>query len=196
MKPVYFDCDGVLLNWEAAFRNWAMDQLGKELPKHTNSWDLHLWLGVTPPRARKLIHDFNHSEQFANIEPMPGAINLVKDLKDTGHRMEVLTSCSRDPAVIRRRRWNLAEHFGDATFSTIECLHLHESKEPILSLMRKGIWIEDNYEGAKAGHHHGHKTYILRHPHNVASEKNSIAGITWINRLDDLMRYTVYSTFV
>lgn len=187
MKPIYLDCDGVLLDWERSFREWVQIRLSKEIADRPQSWNLAEWLGVSEMRAQTLIHQFNHSDLFPTLQPVAGAIEFVENLKDYGFRMEVLSSCSRDPVVIRNRRWNLAQHFGESTFSVIECLNLGESKEPSLMVRRKGVWIEDNYPGAMAGHRQGHMTYMVRCPHNQQWEAGSIKEIVWVDNLTDLL---------
>jgi beta-phosphoglucomutase-like phosphatase (HAD superfamily) len=198
MKPIYFDCDGVLLDWEKSFRFWAQDRLQKEISDRPQSWDLAAWLGVQEHRAKVLIHQFNHSDHFANLAPLPGAVEFLNELRSpqTSYRFEVLSSCSRDPKVIRNRRWNLGNHFGDDTFKVIECLDLGESKELSLAVRRKGVWIEDNYHGALAGHRHGHKTFMIRCPQNQQWETESVPEITWVDHITDLLSNRHISHFM
>lgn len=186
MKPIYLDCDGVLLDWEAAFRVWISCRIPHKITDRPQNWDLSYWLGVSKARAMAWIHEFNHSKDFCKLAPLPGAQEFVKTWHECGSRIEVLTSCSRDPAVVERRKKNLSRVFGEDVFSAVECLDLGESKAPSLMYRRKGIWIEDNYHGAVAGMNLGHKTFMVRCPHNQQWEADSDRRITWVNRISDV----------
>jgi FMN phosphatase YigB (HAD superfamily) len=175
------DCDDVLLDWIRGFRSWLFDtyRITPTAPA-PSSWSLAEWTGVTESRCRELIAEFNASERFGLLNAIPEAVSAVARLKARGHKLTVLTSCSADPAIVGRRRENLNREFYGA-FERVICLGLGEPKSMWLAVLRRGIWIEDNYKNALAGHNAGHETIMMRRSHNREDEFASIPHIRWVD---------------
>lgn len=175
------DCDDVLLNWLRGFRSWLLKYRGIRPDEDgPDSWSLAAWLGVTDKRAAELIAQFNDSPAFGDLAAFPDAIEAVRTLKASGHRLTVLTSCSDDPMVIARRTANLRDQFGDV-FNRVVCLGLGQSKRDWLDVLRTGVWIEDNYKNAMMGHEAGNKTFVMRRRHNREDERNSHRDLVWVD---------------
>lgn len=182
-RNVHFilDCDDVLLDWIRGFRTWLFDTCRiKPVADAPASWSLAEWLGMRDDRCRELISEFNASEKFGQLNAIPDAVSAIGALKARNHRLTVLTSCSADPAIVNRRRENLDREF-DGAFDRVICLGLGELKSKWLEVLRNGIWIEDNYKNAVAGHNAGHKTIVMRRNHNREDERTSIRHITWVD---------------
>jgi beta-phosphoglucomutase-like phosphatase (HAD superfamily) len=182
---IYLDCDGVLLDWEAGFRTWAIRRLRRPLIAQPKSWDLSQWLGVTPDEAKAMIHEFNHGPEFGLLTPIAWAAEAVAALAGNGYQIHVITSCSRSAEVVMRRAENLHRYFPNK-IDTVTCLDLGESKAPYLAERGPGIWVEDNYHGALAGHDLGRKTFMLQCPHNEQWLAESVSGIDWHDNWPDL----------
>lgn len=182
-RPMHFilDCDDVLLNWITGFRKWlyATHDIHPDVSGPA-TWSLASWLGQTDERSFELVEQFNSSQAFGELLPYEDAIEAIAKLRDAGHSFTVLTSCSADPEIIRRRRANLDREFPGA-FDRIICLGLGESKSTWLQVLRPGIWIEDNYKNALAGLQAGNKTFMLRRRHNRGDESTSDRRVVWLD---------------
>lgn len=173
------DCDDVLLDWQQGFRSHLFNRHAIRAPAEgPSSWSLAEWLGISEQRCLDLITEFNASQQFGELAPMPGAFSAVQRLARQGYRLTVLTSCSDDPVIVDRRKENLRRVFGGA-FDRIICVGLLESKRTWLDVLRPGIWIEDNYRNALMGKDAGNKTFVMRRSHNRADEATSDPHLIW-----------------
>lgn len=192
MCPVIFDCDGVLLDWELGFRLWVE----KSYPaiqftgEHPESWDLSEWIGCDRERALALISEFNRSEAFGELLPMPYAARTLYEVERIGHPIYVLTSCSSDELVRVRRMVNLFNCFNTEIQRTI-CLDLGVPKLEILkafyAVFGQCIWIEDNFKNAIDGDVAGHQSFFLRRPHNEVQWKKATEGLIHLDHLRDLV---------
>lgn len=183
---VLLDCDGVLLDWESAFREWVTTKLRRPIIAQPTDWRLANWLGVTEEVASALVEEFNHGEHFGSLRPISGAEWAIGALADTGVEMHVITSCAANPEVAARRRQNLSARFGDV-FASVTCLDLGQSKVMALVEHDPGaIWVEDNFNHAFTGRALGHRTFILRYPHNRKHEKEP-RGLVWCDDWADVM---------
>lgn len=175
---IILDCDGVLLDWESAFRRWAVTKLRRPLPAFPQSWSLASWLKVPGGEAINMIHEFNHGVHFAGLLPIDGAEIATRVLWEMGHTLHVVTSCSRNPDVRKMRSYNLDRYF-PGRFSSLTCLNLGESKAETLTGFGPSIWVEDNYHSALHGLEAGHRSFMLRCPHNREWEADSVPEIEW-----------------
>lgn len=189
---VLLDCDGVLLDWESSFREWVTGKLRRPIAAHPSDWCLSKWLGTTTDEAAALVDEFNHGEFFGNLSPVHGAAWAIGGLAEAGIEMHVITSCSTAPGVTERRRRNLAARFGDV-FASVTCLDLGQSKVKALVDHEPGaIWVEDNYTHALTGLALGHRSFVMRYPHNRSYEAShriseSQRAVTWCDGWHDVM---------
>lgn len=190
LLPIIFDCDDVLLNWQEGFRRWMKSLRGIDLdPAGPKSWNMDEW--VCQP-AMPLVSRFNMSHTFGSLHPVAGAKEAVAALYAAGHNLHVVTACSDDPIVIRRREQNLDRVFGDV-FTSITCVPLGSSKANALKSLPRGIWVEDNVEHAIVGHLSNNKTFIMRRGHNAQREiptRNAWPNITWIDDFKPILNAT------
>lgn len=188
---VLLDCDGVLLDWEASFREWVAARLRRPIAAQPSHWDLTKWLKVDSEEADKLIRAFNRSEGFGNLAPIYGSQWALSALVEVGAELHVITSCSDLPNVCHARKKNLTAIFGDV-FASITCLPLHGSKVKALANHEPGaIWVEDNFTNATVGHHLGHQSFVLRYPHNAHADGKP--GPTWCDDWPDVLKTLVAS---
>lgn len=163
------DCDDVLLDWNGGFRAFLRDKGVETDPAGPDDWSMDSWVGQP---ALPLIREFNGSEAFGNLEPLPGAIEFVADIANP----IILTSCSTDPVVVERRRNNVHWHFGPVP---IICLDLGASKKDVLNLLPVGTYYEDNVQHAQDGLDAGHDVYVFERSHNA---KFRHLPFKWISR--------------
>lgn len=190
-QPVIFDCDGVLLDWESGFRLWAEAEyhsaFSSEFPL---DWNLSNWIGCSSEQAKIMIHEFNHSDAFGRLLPMPHAARTLYEVDRAGHPIYVLTSCSSDKEVQAQRRKNLAAIFNTEIQRTI-CLDLGVSKKFSLDgfkeIMGECIWVEDNFGNAIAGADAGHRSCFLHRPHNQTYWGSEPQRLKHLDCLSDLV---------
>ncbi len=80
-RKAYDESFGVLLQRED-FTGWTL----KDVTHFTSSTKLWKWL------------EKDHPEFFADLNPIPGAVNGIKELKDDGHKIVIIT-CKPDWAL-------------------------------------------------------------------------------------------------
>lgn len=191
MTPVIFDCDGVLLDWEAGFRNWVLRHSPTTVftSDEPRDWDLSKWLGCQPDEAMGLVQAFNKSDYFGYLSAMGDATRVAASLDRRGHPLFVLTSCSSDYLTQFRRVRNLEFIFA-ARFQRVICLDLGVPKLETLRAFRtiygECIWVEDNLKNALDGFTAGHRSFFLRRPHNEAQWEREQKGVSPVNPIENL----------
>lgn len=192
MNHLYLDCDGVLLDWEESFKQWLLYDRNMIVEGRPKDWDLSIWLNTSPNEALQLVEDFNRSPSFAWLDQVQGAHEALQHFARRGIPITVLTCCGDHPWVAERRRQNLREHYetvgiAGPVFTNVVCLPLGARKGPLLSALDPGIWVEDNYHHAIAGAERGHRTYMMRYPHNEKHEAASNPAITWVSNWHEIV---------
>ena len=169
MKNIIYDCDGILLDWNAGFRDFIRHCDGIELdPSGPCNYNMMEWLG-TQDRAfvRDRVIRFNLDEggYFENLAPVRGAVEGVERLRAVGYNDIVLTACNSGPETALKRIANLNRVFkGD--FREIICIELGGSKRQILGGREKSWFIDDHIEHAESAVETGHRALLLEYPHN------------------------------
>ena len=191
MRQIIFDCDDVLLNWIAGFRQYAATRLQHSVVGEPQSWMMGEWLGCTNEAAFELVEEFNAGPHFGRLEAVEGAQQGIYDLTALRvnylTRLHVVTSCSSDAATVRLRRDNLEDVFGKQTFDSIHCLDLGQPKTKILQAWEPGtIWVEDNYKNAVMGADVGHRVLIRKRPHNLEYQDLHDERLTWFEHWSEL----------
>lgn len=166
MSLILTDADGVLLDWNASFREWLSDRGYTEI--RDDVYDLHICYDIAKEEAKALIRQFNESAAICQIGPFRDSVWWVKRIhQELGYRFRVITSMSLCRYAYGARQINLRNHFGDAIESLIS-LDTGAGKYDILSRQPKGLyWIEDKYENAIDGYSLGLKSILVEHNHNL-----------------------------
>ncbi|KIJ45669.1 hypothetical protein M422DRAFT_227393 [Sphaerobolus stellatus SS14] len=94
MTILAIDLDDVLCQTNQAAANW-----------HNAKYDTHLTLSDfhyyhwwknpgwgSPEETAKKVEVFYHSNEFENVDPVPGAVETMAELKNRGYRLIILTS--------------------------------------------------------------------------------------------------------
>lgn len=167
-KRIIYDCDGMLLNYIGGFRLFLKDVFGIEThPEGPRAYDMLEWIGVDDKAfVKDCIRRFNagEGEYFANLAPVPGAIEAVATLRSLGYEDSILTQCNDDAATQLGRGANLDLHFGG--FEKIRYVPLGGSKLPYLQAAPQSWFLEDNIDNAHMGVEAGHDTILLEYLHN------------------------------
>lgn len=143
-KPViWFDCDGVLLDWTRPFLEYS----GLSI-KYEDLTDIDLSkLYANPDDFFVHMHGYHNCMRFENLKPIvaPEAIEWLK--AETGCEIHVITQLEANHIPRLNRLLNLERVFGRGTFDNIWFMTRGECKmERILSEMpdRNHIIIEDH----------------------------------------------------
>lgn len=144
-----FDCDSVLLDWEAGFAEWCYHRHGIELDATgPASYDMRSWTGRDPQTNMRLVREFNASADFGELLPCIGAVNVIMEASSLGYDILALSSCGKGLTEDMRRS-NLKAVFGDV-FDAIQCLPLGSPKRAALEAISKssmggpGIMYDDH----------------------------------------------------
>lgn len=176
MTIILTDCDGVLLDWEAAFTEW-MAARGEHELQCPVSYDVAVRYGIKKVEARRLVKLFNESAAIGYLKPLRDAVECVQKLhEEYGYTFRVITSLSEDKWAGMARRENLKRYFGDAIESVI-CLPCGADKDEALAPYKDSglFWIEDKPENAELGKALGLRTILVEHEHNKDYEGVDIA---------------------
>ena len=170
MNKVLLDCDGVLLDWVAGFKNWL--QIRKNItPKGDcpNMYDMAEWIGAPTDQVMKLINEFNtEAKEFGDLPAEPGAQKFLETLRRE-HELIIISSCSDNPNTVYQRERNLMEAFGDI-FADIILVPLGQSKADHLKKFERSLWVEDSYSNGLLGLELGHEAVMVRKPYNIMHE--------------------------
>lgn len=169
-KLILTDADGVLLDWEWAFRVWMLERGYTLTEDNKSSYYLHHHFNnLTQPEAKKLVKIFNESAAIGFLPALRDSTYYVKRLhEEHGYQFRVITSLSLDKNAQKLREMNLRKLFGNAIEDVI-CLDTGADKDQALEPYRNSNlwWIEDKPENADVGHKLGLRSILVEHGHNM-----------------------------
>jgi FMN phosphatase YigB (HAD superfamily) len=172
-KLILTDADGVLLDWEWAFKVWMTERGYQFQEAGKNNYYLHYhYKDTTKEEIKKLVKFFNESAAIGFLPALRDSVHYVKRLhEEHGYQFRVITSLSLDKNAGRLREMNLRKLFGDAIESVI-CLDTGADKNEALEEYEGSgfFWVEDKIENAEVGHELGLKSLLLEHGHNMNHE--------------------------
>ena len=163
------DVDGVLLNWEYAFKCW-MEQYGYELKKDSTHYDVSDRYGITYEKGKELVWAFNQSAAIGFLPPLRDAMYYVDLLhRKHGYVFHAITSLSEDKHAGKLREENLSKLFGSSVFEKVLCIGTGADKDEALEPYRDSglLWIEDKVENAELGNRLGLDCILMEHGHNM-----------------------------
>ncbi|MDX5935561.1 HAD family hydrolase [Acidithiobacillus thiooxidans] len=129
--PVVLDVDGVLLNFEQAWKQCAEETLQHAVIRKENTWDLATRFGLPSENVRQVWDAFHADGWFGRIDPYPYAWELVGALKAMG--CEVFAITNVDPAFFRERALTLGDLIPE---KNLQLLGAKASPEQRLSVLR------------------------------------------------------------
>lgn len=175
-KVILTDVDGVLLNWEYAFKCW-MEQRGYKLNSRAREYDISERYGISYEEGKKLVRFFNESAAIGFLPPLRDAMYYVDLLhRKHGYVFRAITSLSIDPAAGKLREENLRKLFGETVFEDVLCIDTGADKyEALLPYRDSGLfWIEDKVENAELGNRLGLTSILVEHAHNMDYQNKDI----------------------
>jgi len=187
MKTILTDCDGVLLDWEAAYHSW-MAQHGYTLVK-PGVYEMEVAYGISKKESKNLIKVFNESAWMGFLPALRDARSGVARLVEAGYEFVCITSLSLDEKARMLRISNLKNIFGKDVFVDVVCLDTGADKDQALEQYRgSGLWwIEDKIENAECGYNIGLKTALIAHEHNNKFYSDGIVRVDTWKELSDII---------
>lgn len=169
-KLILTDADGVLLDWEWAFRVWMLEKGFTLTEDNKSSYYLHHHFNnLTHADAKKQVKIFNESASIGFLPALRDSVYYVKRLhEEHGYQFRVITSLSLDKNAQKLREMNLRKLFGNA-IETVICLDTGADKDEALAPYKdSGLWwIEDKPQNADVGHSLGLRSILVEHGHNM-----------------------------
>jgi len=169
-KVILTDCDGVLLEWTAAFTEWMKSRGFVELHNADQHYDVAHKFGIQKSVAKQQVNIFNQSAWMGYLKAFRDSVYYVKLLHELhGYRFHVITSMHTDKYAGRLREENLKRIFGQNTFERFTILGCGADKDEALEEYRgtNYFWIEDKPENALAGTKVGLRSLLIEHDHNL-----------------------------
>lgn len=167
-KVILTDCDGVLLNWEYAFKIW-MKRHGYE-ESNSLEYDIAKRYGLELQFKKHMVRMFNESAIIGFLPPLRDAIQYVKKLhEEHGYVFHMITSLSLDQAAQSLRIENTRKLFGETAFERFVFLDTGGDKDEALAEYKDSnyIWVEDKIENARLGLEMGLDSVLMEHGHNM-----------------------------
>lgn len=166
-KVILVDCDGVLLDWMYAFRQW-MNRHGYE-EVNPNLYEVHRIFDIPRAEAKKLCRMFNESATIRKLPPLRDAIKYIRKLhEEHGYIFHAVTSLSNDEYAQHLRTKNLCELFGPTVFEKYVYLDTGADKDEALLPYKdtECLWVEDKPENARVGKELGLDAVLMAWEYN------------------------------
>ena len=181
-KIILTDADGVLLDWEWAFRVWMLERGFTLTEDNKSSYYLHHHFNELDQKdAKRHVKLFNESAAIGFLPALRDSVHYVKKLhEEHGYEFRVITSLSLDKNAQKLREMNLRKLFGNAIEQVI-CLDTGADKDQALEPYRdSGMWwIEDKPQNADVGHNIGLRSILVEHGHNMHHACNYDVAKNW-----------------
>lgn len=165
-RLILTDVDGVLLDWLAGFDRF-MSSVGYPAIVDEHMYALARRHNIDQLEVYRLAKEFNTSEAIGNLQPLNGAVEYVRKLREHGFDFIAITSLSDHSDSYNYRMRNLKELFGDA-IQELVCLDTGASKLEILKRWEGSglFWLEDHVKNALDGAELGLKSVLVSATHN------------------------------
>jgi len=170
-KVILIDCDGVVLDWMYAFRQWMNRHGYKEV--NPNLYEVDRIFNIPRPEAKKLCRMFNESAWIRKLPPLGDAIKYVRKLhEEHGYVFHAITSLSNDEYAQHLRTKNLCELFGPSAIERYVYLDTGADKDEALAeYVNTGcMWVEDKPENARVGKNLGLNAHLMAWGYNQGVE--------------------------
>lgn len=166
-RIILVDCDGVLVDWDAAFDQFMVDKSITRQPNADDKYNIAERYNISYQQGYDSVCEFNQSWRIEFLTPFKDSVMYVKKLAEHGFRFVVISSLGDNPSSKVRRVSNLKTLFGDV-FDDIICIKQGMSKYDTLSKWAgtKYFWIEDHMRQAEAGYEVGLRPILIQHPYN------------------------------
>jgi len=189
--PIILDADEVLYNWTGGFTKWMLKRKGIVQVGEITTWNLtDAFPTLSREEIRELVEEFNGHIDFLHLEPIKGAVEGVKRLREAFQDNLFLVVSGYLPVKRAEfaeihRRLRIKEDFGDTVDGVIS-LPLGGDKWRVFAANKPGIVIEDNVRYLIEAQITGHQPVAFDQPWNRAYTYPRLLG--WDN-VDSVIRY-------
>ena len=165
-RLILTDVDGVLLDWLTGFDRF-MSAVGYPAIADEHMYALARRHNIDQLEVYRLAKEFNTSEAIAELQPLNGAVEYVRQLREQGFGFIAVTSLSDHPDAYNYRMRNLRHLFDDA-IEELVCLDTGAPKTDILKRWEGSglFWLEDHVKNALDGADLGLKSVLVSASHN------------------------------
>lgn len=144
--------DGVLFDFESAWRKCAENILRRDIPKVSDHRDLARRFALQPGESNRVWANF-HKKTWGNIEAYSYAEDMLYELKRLGCEIAVVTAVEGRAAEMRRRwliraRWPISQ-----LVSVSPHHHPAQAKASAVRELNALAFLEDDAENANAATH-------------------------------------------
>jgi hypothetical protein len=186
-KVLWFDCDGVLLDWVRPFLEYIKAPVKYE---DLTQYDLSNLFDGDVDNMVETINKFNATPAYNKLQSLVSKESL-QNLKDTGYELRVITQVDgRLPRVYRLD--NLCRTFGNGMFAQIACVGRTTNKAEYLRASEPYETIsvvEDNPSFfKKAEVVGGFRCMAIQHPYNY-KELKAMTGFPIYMGMAELSRH-------
>lgn len=104
-RTILVDMDSIICDFYYGVLDLYRKDTGEELdPSYIGSWN------VTFPNGKDILYYFSRPGFFRGLSPIPGAQEALKDLKDQGHELVLVTAATLTNAPGEKFEW-MSQHF-------------------------------------------------------------------------------------
>lgn len=152
-KFIALDCDGVLLNYNEAYKKLWFDAFNGEVLEVA---DPNAYWAEDMYRARHLQGaEYEHWSRikekanfWGNMQPLPGAVEAVERIKDSGYQVIVVTAMN--PKFIGSRTKNLQDlGFKIDGIWAVKRVGDENPKAPFINALQPSYFVDDYHEYLK-----------------------------------------------
>ena len=190
-KHFLLDVDGVCLDWEHHFMNWATQVKGMKINILESDYGLDKRLGITREEADKLVLEFNNSSWISFLPPLRDAKKWIPKIhEDFGFKFTFITSMSLNTEPLMWRVENLIENFGKGLMQDVISLDTGAPKDEVLSLYKDTdcYWVEDKPSNWELGNELGLHSLLMAHDynksHHLAAAEQDALVVNWAQIYD------------
>jgi uncharacterized HAD superfamily protein len=187
---IAIDVDEILANFMDAIIDFHNETFGTSLVKaQFRSFDLNEGWGGTMDEAIAKVHQFHTTHHFANIQPVPGAVDAIQYLKQK-HQLHVVTA--RQTVVTKETHEWLDRYFPGA-FASVHLTNSHglsgikRLKKDVCQEIHADVFVDDSLENVAQCSELGIPIFMLDYPWNQGSlPKNVHRVFSWTEIVDGI----------
>lgn len=159
IKKIALDVDGVLLNFEKAYHDLAVEIMGDKINFNPYHYQLHEFLGLTKEENEVIWSEFNARKLVRNFELLPGVEQGIKNIVDAGFEIYIVSAI--DPIDTDDRTYNLQQLGIHA--KEVHCVGgNHSSKHHHIAQIDPHVFIDDRIDHLQRSLHVPHLVWIDR----------------------------------
>ena len=148
MKVIALDVDGVLLDFMPAFEKAAEEVFGRKMDIHKDEYKMDYYhlskrINTSEEEVAKVLNYMIETGVYANLKPLPGAIEAVKAIQEAGFKIAIVTALPE--AAKESRLLNLKNYLGLVP-DEIHCVGMGMSKGDKLREINPDVFIDDRID--------------------------------------------------